>query len=308
MNLNRAIEQTLQSWKRAGLVDFPHSQEGSLLTKLNERALSDAPGAVVEPQQLTQQVTPSEAKSVIAAAIPVEVENRVLTIPTGQQDVVASEIVNETELVNENSAGNTEMNLKQRTARLQDLSEQVAACTKCAELAAGRTQTVFGVGNPRAKVMFIGEAPGADEDKQGEPFVGRAGKLLNTIIEACGWTREELYICNILRCRPDGNRNPTPIEAGNCREYLDGQIEAVNPKYIVCWGTIAAQNLLGESTPIGRMRGQFYNYGKAKVLCTYHPSYLLRNPPAKKFVWEDMKILLREMGIDPDEIAKKKSD
>ncbi len=214
--------------------------------------------------------------------------------------------VTSTKDTSQNTTGETDMNLKERQARLIELSEQVAACKKCAELAAGRTQTVFGVGNPRAKIMFIGEAPGADEDKQGEPFVGRAGKLLNTIIEACGWKREDLYICNILRCRPAGNRNPTPIEAANCREFLDGQIEVVNPKYIVCWGTIAAQNLLNESTPIGRMRGKFYQYGRAKVLCTYHPSYLLRNPPAKKYVWEDLKILLREMGIDPDKIVRKK--
>jgi len=281
MNLNRAIEQTLQSWKRAGLLDVPGCTGVSLLERLVQRTSS-----VTAPSQSVQAGI-SETSETVATAISEK---------------------EETDEVHKDSAGETDMNLKERKARLIELSEQVAACKKCAGLAAGRTQTVFGVGNPRAKIMFIGEAPGADEDKQGEPFVGRAGKLLNTIIEACGWTREELYICNILRCRPDGNRNPTPIEAANCREFLDGQIEAVNPKYIVCWGTIAAQNLLNESTPIGRMRGKFYKYGRAKVLCTYHPSYLLRNPPAKKFVWEDLKILLREMGVDPDKIVKKKSD
>lgn len=285
MNLNRAIEQTLQSWRRAGLSDLPCSEGDSLLSRLKERALPVGSSQAAEQKTASVEITKTET-----------------AIPIAETDVVSQGIVSG------NIAGNDDMNLKQRKARLQELSEQVAACKKCSELAAGRTQTVFGIGNPRAKVMFIGEAPGADEDKQGEPFVGRAGKLLNTIIEACGWTREELYICNILRCRPDGNRNPTPIEAANCREFLDGQIEAVNPKYIVCWGTIAAQNLLGETTPIGRMRGKFYKHGRAKVLCTYHPSYLLRNPPAKKFVWEDMKILLREMGIDPDQIVKKKSD
>ena len=147
--------------------------------------------------------------------------------------------------------------------------------------------------------MFIGEAPGADEDATGEPFVGRAGQLLTKIIEATGWTRAEIYICNILRCRPPGNRAPSPVEARHCREYLDGQIAIIQPEYIVCWGTTAAQNLLGSEETIGKMRGRFYTHGKAKVLCTYHPSYLLRNPEAKKPVWEDMKLLLAEMGLTP---------
>ena len=186
-----------------------------------------------------------------------------------------------------------------RQEMLRDLAQQVAACTRCDELARTRTQTVFGVGNPEAQVMFIGEAPGADEDKQGEPFVGKAGQLLTRIIEACGWKREDLYICNILRCRPPGNRNPTTEEAANCREYLDGQIAIVDPDYIVCWGTVAAQNLLDTNATIGRMRQRWHEYGRAQVLCTYHPSYLLRNPSAKKPVWDDMLFLLDEMGVEP---------
>lgn len=189
------------------------------------------------------------------------------------------------------------MTLKEKQDRLQVLAQRVAQCVRCQELAETRTQTVFGVGDPNAKLMFIGEAPGADEDREGEPFVGRAGQLLNKIIEACKMTREEIYICNILRCRPPGNRNPTPVEAENCREYLDAQIETVRPEYIVCWGSVAAKNLLGTDSPIGKMRGKFYEHAGAKVLCTYHPSYLLRNPPAKKDVWEDLKFLFREMGI-----------
>ena len=169
---------------------------------------------------------------------------------------------------------------------------------KCQELAGSRRQTVFGVGNPNADIMFIGEAPGADEDRFGEPFVGKAGQLLNKIIEACKLRREDIYICNILRCRPPGNRNPSPVEAANCREFLDGQIAAVQPRYIVCWGSVAAHNLLNETTSVGRMRGTFYSYGNAKVACTYHPSYLLRNPSAKKMVWEDMKFVFADMGID----------
>jgi DNA polymerase len=188
--------------------------------------------------------------------------------------------------------------LKERVTGLAALAQRVAQCTRCQELASTRTQTVFGVGNPEAKILFIGEAPGADEDAQGEPFVGKAGRLLNDIIKACRLTREEIYICNVLRCRPPGNRLPAPEEAANCREYLDGQIAHVNPEYIVCWGACAAQNLLGATEAIGKLRGRFHQYGRAKVLCTYHPSYLLRNPAAKKDVWEDMKRLFLDMGVD----------
>lgn len=188
---------------------------------------------------------------------------------------------------------------EEKSDALCQLAEIVTGCRRCQELADTRTQTVFGVGNADARIMFIGEAPGADEDRQGEPFVGRAGHLLNRIIEACQLTRQEIYICNILRCRPPGNRNPVPQEAANCREYLDAQIRVVNPEYIVCWGTVAAQNLLGETRTIGRLRRVFHQHGEAKVLCTYHPSYLLRNPAAKKDVWEDMQLLMKDLGLDP---------
>jgi uracil-DNA glycosylase len=186
----------------------------------------------------------------------------------------------------------------EREEKLRILSARVAQCVRCAELSATRTQTVFGVGNPEARIMFVGEAPGADEDRQGEPFVGAAGQLLNRILEACQLKRAEIYICNILRCRPPGNRTPAPEEAANCREYLDGQIEIVDPEYIVCLGSVAAKNLLGSMDAIGKLRGRFFNYGRAKVLCTYHPAYLLRNPAAKKDVWGDMKFLMHDLGVE----------
>ncbi|MDA1212342.1 MAG: uracil-DNA glycosylase [Planctomycetota bacterium] len=187
--------------------------------------------------------------------------------------------------------------LPERQQQLQILAESVSGCRRCGELAEMRTQTVFGVGNPHARIMFIGEAPGADEDKQGEPFVGRAGQLLDKIIEACQLKREEIYIANILKCRPPGNRAPLPEEAGNCREFLDAQIEIIQPEYIICWGTTAAQNLLGTTESIGKLRKRFFTHGTARVLCTYHPSYLLRNPPAKKDVWDDMKFFFNELGV-----------
>jgi uracil-DNA glycosylase family 4 len=178
------------------------------------------------------------------------------------------------------------------------LKSVVAGCQRCSELSSRRTQTVFGVGNANARIMIIGEAPGQDEDEQGEPFVGEAGQLLNKIISASQLRREDLYICNILRCRPPGNRNPLPQEAANCREFLDAQIHVVQPEFIICLGAVAAQNLLGVETPISKMRGQFFSYGSSRVLCTYHPSYLLRNPNAKKQVWEDMKFFMKELGVE----------
>jgi DNA polymerase len=187
---------------------------------------------------------------------------------------------------------------EQRRQALMVLSGKVAQCTRCAGLAATRTQTVFGVGPLNPDLCFIGEAPGADEDAQGEPFVGAAGQLLNRIIAACGMKREEVYICNILKCRPPGNRQPLPDEAANCREYLERQLELIRPKFICALGASAAQYLLGTKLTIGKLRGRFHDYQGTPVLCTYHPAYLLpsRSPERKKDVWEDMKKLLERMG------------
>lgn len=181
--------------------------------------------------------------------------------------------------------------------QLAQLRDQVARCTRCKELAATRKQIVFGDGNPSPRLVFLGEAPGADEDRQGVPFVGRAGQLLTKILEACTLRREDVYILNILKCRPPGNRNPLPDEAANCREYLDAQLDILQPEFICCLGAVAAQNLLETTQSIGKMRGRFHLYKGVRVLCTYHPAYLLRNPDAKRPTWEDMKLLMGEMGI-----------
>ena len=183
---------------------------------------------------------------------------------------------------------------------LQVLQQEVAACTRCGELASTRTQTVFGVGDPNARLCFLGEAPGADEDRQGAPFVGRAGQLLNKILEACKLRREDVYILNILKCRPPGNRNPAPDESQNCRRFLNRQLELIQPEFICCLGSVAAQNLLDTTETIGRLRGSVHEYQGIKVVCTYHPAYLLRNPSAKKQTWDDMKLLMREIGTPID--------
>ncbi len=177
------------------------------------------------------------------------------------------------------------------------LREQVSHCTRCPQLAAARTNTVFGVGNPRARLCLFGEAPGADEDRLGEPFVGRAGQLLDRILAACTLTRKDVYILNVIKCRPPGNRNPTSDEVENCRGYFERQLELISPEFICCLGAVAATTLLDKKTSIGSLRGGFHDYRGVKVLATYHPAYLLRNPAAKKEVWKDMQLLMNAMGI-----------
>ena len=162
-------------------------------------------------------------------------------------------------------------------------------CDRCKLHTLGRKQVVFGVGNPNADLMFVGEAPGADEDIQGEPFVGRAGQLLTKIIEAIGLKREDVYIANVIKCRPPGNRNPEPDEVEQCEPFLFRQVDTIKPKVIVALGKFAAQCLLRTDTPITRIRGKEFTYRDAILIPTYHPAYLLRNPSAKRDVWEDMK-------------------
>jgi DNA polymerase len=163
-------------------------------------------------------------------------------------------------------------------------------CTRC-KLHRTRTNIVFGVGSPDARLMFVGEGPGADEDEQGEPFVGRAGQLLTQIIKAMGFERGDVYIANVVKCRPPNNRNPEPDEIEPCEPFLIRQIEAIRPRVIVALGKFAAQTLLRSSVPITRLRGQFHPFGAVDVMPTFHPSYLLRNPAAKREVWEDMKLV-----------------
>jgi DNA polymerase len=177
------------------------------------------------------------------------------------------------------------------SAGLAVLAKTVSVCTRCA-LHQSRTQTVFGVGAPHAKLLFIGEAPGADEDAKGEPFVGRAGQLLNKIIVAMGMKREEVYIANVLKCRPPQNRDPLPSEVECCQEYLRAQIALIQPKYICALGRIAAHWLLKTDAPLGAMRSGQYRYEGIPVIVTYHPAALLRNPAFKAPCWEDMKKLM----------------
>jgi DNA polymerase len=179
---------------------------------------------------------------------------------------------------------------------LAGIRQELGECTRCKLHALGRTQIVFGVGSPNAELMFVGEAPGADEDIQGEPFVGRAGQLLTKMIEAMGFKRDEVYIANVLKCRPPGNRNPEPDEIATCEPFLFQQLASVEPKVVIALGAFAARTLLKTDTPISRLRGRVFDFRGAKLIPTFHPSFLLRSPGFKREAWEDLKLALSLLG------------
>jgi DNA polymerase len=181
---------------------------------------------------------------------------------------------------------------------LVDIRAEIGDCTRCKLHTLGRKQIVFGAGNPEADLMFVGEAPGADEDEQGIPFIGRAGQLLTKIIAAIELAREDVYIANVIKCRPPQNRNPEPDEVAACEPFLFQQIDAIKPKVIVALGKFAAQTLLRTEAPISRLRGQVFDYRGTKLVPTFHPAYLLRNPSSKREVWEDMKLVKRLLNSE----------
>jgi len=182
-------------------------------------------------------------------------------------------------------------------AALRMIREDLGDCTRCRLHKQGRKQIVFGVGNPKADLMFIGEAPGADEDQQGEPFVGRAGQLLNNMIKAMGLRREDVYIANIIKCRPPGNRTPERDECETCSPFLMRQIAAIKPKAIVALGAVAAKTLLAINAPMSEFRGRWFDFRGTKLAVTYHPAFLLRDPRQKKETWKDLQMVMKELGL-----------
>ncbi len=181
---------------------------------------------------------------------------------------------------------------------LEEIREEIGDCTRC-KLHTGRTKLVFGDGNPKARLVFVGEGPGRDEDLQGKPFVGRAGKLLTKIIEAMGLERSDVYICNVVKCRPPGNRTPEPDEMNTCEQFLFKQLRAISPEVIVCLGATASHSILKTKGRLGDLRGRFHKCAGAKLMVTYHPAALLRNPGFKKPLWDDMQVVIKELGLSP---------
>ncbi len=275
----RNLADRLESLQRAGLTHMPRSRN---------IAARPAPATTANESGATPV-----GSAQIAADARASVKAQLAVAASSSSEPIASD-----QPLLESNVGRPIVPAGERPAQLEIIRREVAACTRCGELASTRSQTVFGVGDSNARLMFIGEAPGADEDRQGEPFVGKAGQLLTKIIEACRLKREEVYIANVIKCRPPGNRNPLPDEVTNCRGYLERQLAIIRPEYICCLGSVAARSLLNTEATIGRLRGRFDQFEGIPVLCTYHPAYLLRNPSAKRDVWEDMKILMGRMGVE----------
>lgn len=272
--VQRIALQRLESLQRAGVLQLPKA------AAIEIPAAESVPEVTAEPS-----VSPQSPQEPVLSPQKETAQKVTAQKETAQKAVAARP-----------AGGNR--SLAARRAALAVIQQEVTGCTLCDELVENRTQTVFGVGNPQARLCFFGEAPGADEDREGEPFVGRAGKLLNDIIsKGMGLTRDEVYILNVLKCRPPGNRNPAPEEVANCRHFFQRQLETIQPEFICCLGAIAAQSLLETTTAVGKLRGQIHDYKGISVVVTYHPAYLLRNPAAKTETWKDIKILLDAMKL-----------
>jgi uracil-DNA glycosylase len=229
-----------------------------------------------------------------AAADPAVAESFLEPMPNAKA-TVALPIAEEADLF---AANRPEAKISDPARALQIIREDLGDCTRCRLHKQGRKQIVFGVGNPQAELMFIGEAPGADEDQQGEPFVGRAGQLLTNMIKAMGLAREQVYIANIIKCRPPGNRTPERDECETCSPFLLRQIEAIKPKVIVALGAVAAKTLLAINAPMSELRGRWYDFRGTKLAVTYHPAFLLRDPRQKGEAWKDLQRVMKELGLE----------
>ena len=275
--LIRELRHRLNSLERAGVKAVPRSTWQPTAREHGESLMVVSPPAAQEPPPVRAVVPPAVASPPPRAPAPALSFMSALEEPGFPTEPMPA---------------------ADRPAALRVLADEVAACRKCAHLAASRTQTVFADGSPTARLMFVGEAPGADEDRIGLPFVGRAGQLLTDMItKGMGMKREEVYIANVLKCRPPGNREPSVEEATNCRSFLERQIETVRPEFLCLLGRSAAFTLLGSSLSMARLRRKWYRYRGIPTIATYHPSYLLRTPSAKKDAWQDLQMLMNAMGL-----------
>ena len=273
-----ALRARIAYFRDLGIYDFYH------------RGRSTPDGTLIEAEVVTEVTASADSVSATvtqedSAAAPAAVFDPeiALTMPSTSAPPVVSE-----------SAASSAP--KDRAAALRAIQEDIGACTRCA-LHKGRNTIVFGDGDPNARLMFVGEGPGADEDAQGLPFVGRAGQLLNNMIGAMGLRRDQVYIANIVKCRPPQNRIPEPIEANTCAPFLFRQIDAIHPEVIVALGSTAATYLLGGKSPLAALRGRIHHARGSKLIITYHPAYLLRDPRQKKEAWADLQLAMAELGL-----------
>ena len=288
--------QTLEYLQRLGVKHLPKpsaklseilvdwvdvSSKGSSGTSIaSSRTQLQAP----EPKQPTTQVPKQPAPAPVQVAAPSAMEPAARSVAKPSWPPVESPWMTPTR------------SAQDRSEALGQLKLQVEACRLCKDIVCHRRQTVFGVGPVTTRFVMIGDAPGPEEDRLGEPFVGSSGELFDKILRATGIPRDQVYILNTLKCRPPNNRVPSDMELDNCRPYMEAQLEILQPEYIICWGATAVRAVLQTTESIGRLRGRFHCYKKAKVLVTYHPTYLERAPEAKKLTWQDMQMLMRELG------------
>jgi len=265
--LKRALAERVRYYNELGIYDFYRREPAAANPNTIEDAVVDD-NPVIQPEQ-REEMRP---RSKTAVALPVLTEEDLF------------ELANSKPVIDPAQA-------------LRVIREDLGDCTRCRLHKQGRKQIVFEVGNPNAELMFIGEAPGADEDQQGEPFVGRAGQLLNNMIKAMGLRREDIYIANIIKCRPPGNRTPERDECETCSPFLMRQIAAIKPKVIVALGAVAAKTLLAINAPMSEFRGRWFDFRGTKLAVTYHPAFLLRDPRQKKEAWKDLQMVMRELGL-----------
>ncbi len=286
--VRRALAERLRFYHELGIYDF--YRRGPRLAQSEAADLASAESSAAASASTGSSASQSELREKMAArksaVVPAVVEGKVFEITSPKpEDGVADP-----------------------AAALKLIREDLGDCTRCKLHKQGRKQIVFGVGNPAAELMFVGEGPGADEDAQGEPFVGRAGQLLNNMIKAMGLRREDVYIANIVKCRPPGNRQPERDEAETCSPFLMRQISAIKPKVIVALGAVAAKNLLAINAPMSELRGRWYDFKPggseatwpgARLAVTYHPAFLLRDPRQKGEAWKDLQMVMKYLGIEP---------
>ncbi len=289
-NLALGVAQTLENLRRCGIhwtvqgdaakviqwyaahaADFPQPSESSDLS-LN----ASAPAEIPQPTtRAVPSTVPQKSAALASGGKPPVIHN--LPVAVGKWE-------------------SSPQDAQARVSFLTEQAEQVSICKRCTELVCSRTRTVYADGNPSSRIVFVGEGPGFEEDRTGIPFVGAAGQLLDKILVAMGLNREHIYIMNAVKCRPQNNRTPTDEEIANCQSFFITQLETVQPEYIVCLGAVASRAVLQTTQGIGKLRGRFHAYRGAKVAVTYHPAYLLRNPDAKKFTWDDMKMVMAAMA------------
>jgi DNA polymerase len=265
--LRRALSERIRFYREMGIYDF-YRREVAVTTPQDEETLDASSAAPIQPEQ-RDEMTPRKA---VAVAVPVEEESMF-------------------------AAPKPEARAKDPVEALRIIREDIGDCTRCKLHKLGRKQIVFGVGDPRAELMFVGEGPGADEDEQGEPFVGRAGQLLNNMIKAMGIERKDVYIANVVKCRPPANRTPERDECETCIQFLLRQIAVIQPKVIVALGAVAAKNLLAIQAPMSELRGRWYEFRGSKLAVTYHPAFLLRDPRQKGEAWKDLQMVMKELGL-----------